>query len=156
MSDIPPRHRLIFITLVAITFISPLANHMFIPATPLVKEEFGIGDELAFATLSLTMMTMAITSLIYGGVSDQWGRKRVLLFGLALYTMGAELCWFAQNIEMLLGGRILQGAGAGCGIVLARAIARVPGVVPHLAIEQLFLPLLELLHFDQSLLRLVY
>jgi len=124
MSDIPPRHRLIFITLVAITFISPLANHMFIPATPLVKEEFGIGDELAFATLSLTMMTMAITSLIYGGVSDQWGRKRVLLCGLALYTMGAELCWFAQNIEMLLGGRILQGAGAGCGIVLARAIAR--------------------------------
>ena len=124
MNDSPPRHRLIFITLVAVTFISPLANHMFIPATPLVKEEFGIGDELAFATLSLTMMTMAITSLIYGGVSDQWGRKRVLLFGLALYTKGAELCWFAQNIEMLLGGRILQGAGAGCGIVLARAIAR--------------------------------
>ena len=87
MNDSPPRHRLIFITLVAVTFISPLANHMFIPATPLVKEEFGIGDELAFATLSLTMMTMAITSLIYGGVSDQWGRKRVLLFGLALYTV---------------------------------------------------------------------
>ena len=124
MSDAPPRHKLIFVTLVAITFISPLANHMFIPAMPLVKEEFAIGDELAFATLSLVMMTMAVTSLIYGGVSDQWGRKRVLLCGLALYTIGAELCWFAQNIEMLLGGRILQGAGAGCGIVLARAIAR--------------------------------
>ncbi len=124
MSEAPPRHKLIFVTLVAITFISPLANHMFIPAMPLVKEEFGIGDELAFATLSLVMMTMAVTSLIYGGVSDQWGRKRVLLSGLALYTIGAELCWFAQNIEMLLGGRILQGAGAGCGIVLARAIAR--------------------------------
>ena len=124
MSEQPPRHQLIFITLVAITFISPLANHMFIPATPLVKEDFGIGDELAFATLSLTMMTMAITSLIYGGVSDQWGRKKVLLFGLALYTIGAEVCWFAPNIEILLVGRILQGAGAGCGIVLARAIAR--------------------------------
>jgi len=119
-----PQHRFIFITLVAITFISPLANHMFIPAMPLVKEEFQIGDNLAFATLSLTMMTMAFTSIIYGGISDEWGRKRVLLSGLALYTMGAELCWFAQNIEMLLGGRMLQGAGAGCGIVLARAIAR--------------------------------
>jgi DHA1 family bicyclomycin/chloramphenicol resistance-like MFS transporter len=119
-----PQHRFIFITLVAITFISPLANHMFIPAMPLVKEDFQIGDNLAFATLSLTMMTMAVTSIIYGGISDEWGRKRVLLSGLALYTMGAELCWFAQNIEMLLGGRILQGAGAGCGIVLARAIAR--------------------------------
>ena len=87
-----PKHRFIFITLVAITFISPLANHMFIPAMPLVKEEFQIGDNLAFATLSLTMMTMAFTSIIYGGISDEWGRKRVLLSGLALYTMGAELC----------------------------------------------------------------
>ena len=124
MSVKPPTHRFIFITLVAITFISPLANHMFIPAMPLVKQEFQIGDDLAFATLSLTMMTMAFTSIVYGGISDEWGRKRVLLSGLALYTIGAELCWFAQNIEMLLGGRILQGAGAGCGIVLARAIAR--------------------------------
>ncbi|NKB20235.1 MAG: Bcr/CflA family efflux MFS transporter [Alphaproteobacteria bacterium] len=124
MSARLPQHRFIFITLVAITFISPLANHMFIPAMPLVKQEFQIGDELAFATLSLTMMTMAFTSIVYGGISDEWGRKRVLLSGLALYTIGAEICWFAPNIEMLLGGRMLQGAGAGCGIVLARAIAR--------------------------------
>ena len=48
---------------------------MFIPAMPLVKEEFQIGDNLAFATLSLTMMTMAVTSIIYGGISDEWGRK---------------------------------------------------------------------------------
>ena len=97
---------------------------MFIPAMPLLKQDFQIGDDLAFATLSLTMMTMAFTSIVYGGISDEWGRKRVLLSGLALYTIGAELCWFSQNIEMLLGGRMLQGAGAGCGIVLARAIAR--------------------------------
>ena len=90
---------------------------------PLVKEEFNIGDELAFATMSLTMMMMAATSLLYGGISDQWGRKRVLITGLALYTIGATLVWFSPTIESLLAGRIIQGAGAGCGIVLARAIA---------------------------------
>lgn len=124
MSKTTSQHRLLFITLVAITFISPLANHMFIPAMPLVKQDFQISDDLAFATLSLTMMSMAFTGILYGGLSDEWGRKRVLLSGLALYTIGAEVCWFSLNIEMLLGGRMLQGAGAGCGIVLARAIAR--------------------------------
>jgi DHA1 family bicyclomycin/chloramphenicol resistance-like MFS transporter len=118
----PPRY--IFPLLAAITFIAPLANHMFLPAMPVVKEDFGIGNELAFATLSLTMMTMAVTTLVYGGFADQWGRKKVLLAGLALYTIGAELCWFAPDIGTLLAGRVLQGAGAGCGIVLARAIAR--------------------------------
>jgi DHA1 family bicyclomycin/chloramphenicol resistance-like MFS transporter len=87
MSIHTPPHRFIFITLVAITFISPLANHMFIPAMPLVKQEFQIGDDLAFATLSLTMMTMAFTSIVYGGISDEWGRKRVLLSGLAMFTV---------------------------------------------------------------------
>ena len=71
----PPRH--LFAILVAVTFISPLANHMFIPAMPAVKADFGIGDELAFAALSVTMMTMAVTTIVYGGFSDQWGRKRV-------------------------------------------------------------------------------
>ena len=118
----PPRH--LFAILVAVTFISPLANHMFIPAMPAVKADFGIGDELAFAALSVTMMTMAVTTIVYGGFSDQWGRKRVLLAGLALYTAGAALCWLAPDIRALLAGRVLQGAGAGCGIVLARAIAR--------------------------------
>lgn len=124
MSTPAPPPRFIFAVLVAITFISPLANHMFIPAMPVVKKDFGIGDELAFATLSVTMMTMAFTTLVYGGFSDQWGRKRVLLAGLVLYTVGAVVCWFAPDIWVLLGGRVLQGAGAGCGVVLARAIAR--------------------------------
>lgn len=122
-SSVPPP-RYIFAVLVAITFISPLANHMFIPAMPVVKNDFGISDTLAFATLSVTMMTMAFTTLFYGGFSDQWGRKRLLLAGLVLYTAGAVVCWFAPDIWIFLGGRVLQGAGAGCGIVLARAIAR--------------------------------
>jgi len=143
----PPRF--IFPVLAAITFISPLANHMFLPAMPVVKADFGIGNELAFATLSLTMMTMAATTLVYGGFADQWGRKKVLLAGLALYTIGAEVCWFAPDIHVLLAGRVLQGAGAGCGIVLARAIARdvygmdrIASVIAHLTAAYVLGPLL--------------
>ncbi|MBK18519.1 MAG: hypothetical protein CMM52_06760 [Rhodospirillaceae bacterium] len=124
MNETLARDRLIFPILASITFVSPMANHMFIPALSHVKQEFGVGDDLAFMTLSFAIISMAITSVLYGGLSDQWGRKRVLLGGLALYTIGAELVWFAPTIELVIAGRILQGAGAGCGIVLARAIAR--------------------------------
>ncbi len=118
----PPKF--IFPALVTVTLIAPLAVHMFIPALPVVKAELDVSDSMAFSTISLVMIVMAFATVVYGGFSDQWGRKPVLLTGLALYTIGAELSWFATDIYTLLAGRILQASGAGCGVVLARAIAR--------------------------------
>ncbi len=74
--------------------------------------------------MSLAMLSMAFFTVAYGGSSHRFGRKRVLLGGLVLFTCGAASCMAAANLPMLLAGRILQGAGAGCGVVLARAIAR--------------------------------
>jgi DHA1 family bicyclomycin/chloramphenicol resistance-like MFS transporter len=113
-----------FIALVSITFIGPLSIHLFIPAMPAVKEDFGVSTGMAQLTLSLGMLSMAFFTIAYGGLSDRFGRKRVLLGGLVLFTCGAASCMAAANLPMLLAGRILQGAGAGCGVVLARAIAR--------------------------------
>ena len=89
-----------------------------------VKEAFGVSTGMAQLTMSLAMLSMACFTVAYGGLSDRFGRKRVLLGGLVLFTCGAATCMFAANLPMLLAGRILQGAGAGCGVVLARAIAR--------------------------------
>ena len=116
--------KFIFPALVTVTLIAPLAVHMFIPALPVVKSDLGVSDSMAYATISWVMIVMAFATILYGGLSDQWGRKPVLLTGLALYTIGAELSWFATDIYTLLAGRIMQAAGAGCGVVLARAIAR--------------------------------
>ena len=91
---------------------------------PAVKEAFGVTTGMAQLTLSLGMLSMAFFTIAYGGLSDRFGRKRVLLSGLVLFTCGAATCMIAANMAMLLAGRILQGAGAGCGVVLARAIAR--------------------------------
>ena len=113
-----------FVALVSITFVGPLSIHLFIPAMPAVKDEFGVSTGIAQLTLSLGMLAMAFFTVAYGGLSDRYGRKRVLLGGLVLFTCGAASCMAAANLPMLLAGRILQGAGAGCGVVLARAIAR--------------------------------
>lgn len=113
-----------FIALVSVTFIGPLSLHFFIPAMPAVKEAFGVSTGMAQLTMSLAMLSMAFFTVLYGGLSDRFGRRRVLLGGLVLFTCGAASCMAAANMPMLLAGRILQGAGAGCGVVLARAIAR--------------------------------
>jgi MFS transporter, DHA1 family, multidrug resistance protein len=113
-----------FVALVSTTFIGPLSLHLFIPAMPAVKEAFGVSTGMAQLTMSLAMLSMAFFTVAYGGLSDRFGRRRVLLVGLALFTCGGGACMVAANMAMLLAGRILQGAGAGCGVVLARAIAR--------------------------------
>jgi len=113
-----------FIALISVTFIGPLSLHLFIPAMPVVKEAFAVSTGMAQLTMSLAMLSMAFFTVAYGGLSDRYGRKRVLLGGLVLFTCGAAVCMIAANLPVLLAGRILQGAGAGCGVVVARAIAR--------------------------------
>src|SRR5918994_1682015 len=112
-----------FVALLSVTFIGPLSLHLFIPAMSAVKDAFGVSTGVAQLTMSLAMLSMAFFTVAYGGLSDRLGRKRVLLAGLVLFTCGAAACLVAPNMPMLLAGRILQGAGAGCGVVLARAIA---------------------------------
>src|SRR5512147_425103 len=113
-----------FIALVSVTFIGPLSLHLFIPAMSAVKQAFGVSTGVAQLTMSLAMLSMAFFTVAYGGLSDRYGRRRVLLGGLVLFTCGAATCLASTNLPMLLAGRVLQGAGAGCGVVLARAIAR--------------------------------
>ena len=79
------------------TFIGPLSLHLFIPAMPAVKEAFGATTAITQLTMSLAMMSMAVFTVAYGGLSDRFGRKRVLLGGLLLFTAGAAACLLAMK-----------------------------------------------------------
>ncbi len=113
---------LLFAALVAMTFVGPLSIHMFLPALPYVRQAFAVDQSTAQLTYGLAVLVMAFATLVYGSVSDRLGRLPVLLGGLALFTAGAVLAVTASTITVLLIGRVLQGAGAACGTVLARAI----------------------------------
>src|SRR5258706_16183647 len=91
-----------FIALVSITFIGPLSIHLFTPAMPAVKAAFGVSTGVAQLTLSLGMLSMACFTIAYGGFSDRFGRKRLLLGGVGLFTCGAATCMGAANIPVLL------------------------------------------------------
>jgi MFS transporter, DHA1 family, multidrug resistance protein len=115
----------LFVTaLGAVTLIGPLAIHLFLPVMPAVKSAFAISDALVELTFSITLFTMAIVTLVYGSLSDRYGRRPVLLGGLLLFVVGSALSAIAGSVAVLIAGRLLQAVGAGCGLTLSRAIAR--------------------------------
>jgi DHA1 family bicyclomycin/chloramphenicol resistance-like MFS transporter len=67
---------------------------------------------------------MAFATLVYGSLSDRYGRRPVLLSGLCLFLAGSAISALADSILILVLGRLIQAVGAGCGITLVRAIAQ--------------------------------
>ncbi len=116
--------RLFAVSLAAITLIGPLAVHLFLPAMPAVKVDFGVDESVAQLTLSATLFAMAFLTLAYGSLSDRYGRRPTLLWGMGLFLAGTVASLFAQSIWLFVCGRILQAVGAAAGTALSRAIAR--------------------------------
>jgi MFS transporter, DHA1 family, multidrug resistance protein len=111
-------------TLASISLVGPLAIHMFLPAMPVIKSVFAISDALVGLTYSAALLVMAVSTLMYGSLSDRYGRRPVLLMGLLLFTVGSGVSGIADSVYGLIAGRVIQALGAGCGVTLARAIAR--------------------------------
>jgi DHA1 family bicyclomycin/chloramphenicol resistance-like MFS transporter len=74
--------------------------------------------------LSLSLISIAVSTLVYGPLSDRFGRRPVLLAGFSVFLLGTLMCVFAPTIGMLIAGRIVQAAGGAAGLALARAIIR--------------------------------
>ena len=110
--------------LAAISFVGPLAVHLFLPVIPAVKAALHLSSSLAQLTFSIALFGMAFSTLFYGSLSDRYGRRPVLLSGLALFLVGSAISAFAVSVSTLVLGRLVQAIGAGCGITLGRAIAQ--------------------------------
>ena len=112
------------LALASISLIGPLAVHLFMPVIPAVKAALGLSDALAQLTFSVALFGMAFATLFYGSLSDSYGRRPVLLSGLALFLVGSALSAVATSVIPLVLGRFVQAIGAGCGVTLGRAIAQ--------------------------------
>ena len=110
--------RLFAFCLASIALIGPLAVHGYMPMIPAVKVGLGIPDALAQLSFSIALFGMATATLVYGTLSDRFGRRPVLLSGLMLFLAGSLLSLFATSIVPLVLGRLLQAIGAGCGLSL--------------------------------------
>jgi MFS transporter, DHA1 family, multidrug resistance protein len=125
MSDSPREFsRGMIVLLAAASALGPVAMQIMLPAIPIVRETFEVSTGTAQLTLSLSMLSIAIATLIYGPLSDRFGRRPVMLAGISITVIGSILCMAADSIGWLIFGRIVQAAGGAVGLVLARAIVR--------------------------------
>lgn len=99
-----------------------LGMHILTPVLPLIGEDFAADIAATQLTVSLYMFVFAGGQLIYGPLSDRYGRRPVLLAGLAIYIVAGVLCAVAASMEWLLAARMLQALGGCAGLVIGRAI----------------------------------
>ncbi|HEX6997820.1 MAG TPA: multidrug effflux MFS transporter [Gammaproteobacteria bacterium] len=110
--------------LVLATMLGPLAMSSFIPAIPAIQRGFGVPTTTAQLTLTVSILSMAVSSLFYGTLADRHGRRPVMLWGVALAVAGSVICAVAGSVWLVIAGRALQAAGASAGLVLSRVIVR--------------------------------
>ena len=112
------------ILLAAVSALGPVGMQILLPALPVIKQTFDVSNDVAQLTLSLSMLAIAIGTLVYGPLSDKYGRKRVMLAGIVITLIGSVVCFIADSIVLLISGRFIQAFGGAVGLVLARAIVR--------------------------------
>lgn len=112
------------ILLAGVSALGPVGMQILLPALPVIKQKFYVTNDVAQLTLSLSMLAIAIGTLVYGPLSDKFGRKRVMLVGIVITIFGSIVCFVADSIMLLISGRFIQAFGGAVGLVLARAIVR--------------------------------
>ena len=122
----PPfgRDRASLALLVAVTMTGTAALHIFVPVLPAAARELGTSPATAQLTITLYLLGLAAGQLVYGPVSDAFGRRPILLASMAIYLLGFLLAVPATSIGWLIGARVLQSIGACGALVLGRAMVR--------------------------------
>lgn len=110
--------------LVLIVSISPLTMHIYLPSLPGLAADLQASDAQAQLTLSVYLFAVAVIQLIVGPVSDRFGRRPTLVWGLVLFLIATLFCRFATSIEALIIARGFQAIGGCVGMVVGRAIVR--------------------------------
>ena len=116
--------RVMLLLLVAMTGVAPISLYMLVPALPVLATTFGRDISIVQMTVSLYMVGIACSQLIMGPLSDKFGRRPVLLAGLALMVAASVACMFADNLPQLIAARFFQALGGATGMVVSRAIIR--------------------------------
>lgn len=121
---VAPESGAFIVLLGLVAMLTSLAVDMSLPALPTLARAFGARPDTVQLTLSLFFIGYAIGQLLYGPISDRFGRRRALLAGLGVFALAGFLSAASWRIEVLVVLRLVHGVSAASGPVLARAIVR--------------------------------
>lgn len=102
----------------------PMSIDLYLPALPFITDALQTTDANTQFSLTAYFAGFTISQMVYGTLSDSWGRRPVLLFGIGLFSIASILCALTSSIEQLIALRFIQALGAGAGVVVARAVVR--------------------------------
>lgn len=107
-----------------LAMLMPLSIDMYLPALPVIAEQFGVPAGSAQMTLSTYILGFAVGQLLYGPMADSIGRKPVILGGTLIFAAAAVACALAQSIDQLITMRFFHGLAAAASSVVINALMR--------------------------------
>src|SRR6266446_10357734 len=110
--------------LTALVALGPMSTDLYLPSLPGLLRHFDADIAEVQLTLSVFLVGLAVGQLVYGPLSDRFGRRPVLLAGLILYVVASAICALAPGVPTLIAARLLQATGACAGPVVCRAVVR--------------------------------
>jgi DHA1 family bicyclomycin/chloramphenicol resistance-like MFS transporter len=110
--------------LVAMIGLGPFTMQVLVPSLPAMGRDLGASTATVQLTVTLYLIAIGAGQLFYGPLSDRFGRRPLLMGGLALYAVSSLAAAVAPDIVGVVAARMLQAAGACAGVVLARAVIR--------------------------------
>jgi DHA1 family bicyclomycin/chloramphenicol resistance-like MFS transporter len=124
-SPTPSRSQVMTVLLLALLLgLQPVTTDLYLPALPSLTLGFGASMVQAQLTLTALLLAFGSSQLFWGPLSDKWGRRPVLLGGVAAYAVSAIASALTTSMEMLIVSRTLQGVAMGACVMAARAVIR--------------------------------
>lgn len=107
-----------------LTALGPLSIDMYLPALPSMARSLGVSMASVSNTVPAYFLGLALGQLVYGPLSDRFGRKPPLYVGLSIFVLASVLCALSTRLDVLIGARIVQALGGCVGVVVARSAIR--------------------------------
>ncbi len=108
----------------ALAAFPPLSTDVYLPSLPTMSEQLNCSVALVNLSLVVFFIFVSTSSIVWGPLSDKYGRKRILMIGVPLYVLSSIFCVLSQSVFQLITARILQAIGAGASMAVNLAIVK--------------------------------